>query len=200
MEYCGLLNWTVDVPRGTRLIFENILEMFRSKEEPKILEVGSFAGTSIMTIKNILPHSVCYSIDNWTLVQDEFDDCKKYMQNKNIKVLSDVRDYFFRNTDGKVILYEMDSALALQTLIKEHKTFDFIYVDGSHTTNDTITDIVLSWSILNKGGVLGVDDYLYVKNDSNDRPGIAVDYFMEKFKGQYIVLDKGYRVFFMKIN
>ena len=202
MEYCGLYNWTTDVPQGTR-VFENILEMFRSKEEPKILEVGTFAGTSIATMKNILPHSVCYAIDNWTLVDAEFSMCKEHMTENKINSLSEVRDYFFKNTEGKeIILYEMDSALALQTLNREGKTFDFIYVDASHTAGDTLIDVVLSWTILNKGGVLGIDDYLYIprNNDINDRPEIGVNYFLNKFSGQYIILNKGYRIFLQKIS
>ena len=202
MEYCGLLNWTSDIPEGTRVVFENILELFRSKEEPKILEVGSFAGTSIATIKKILPHSICYSIDNWTLIEDEFNECKKYMENNRVNTLADVRDFFFKNTQNNVILYEMDSALALQTLNREGKTFDFIYVDGSHTAADTLVDIVLSWSILNSGGVLGIDDYMFIPHTDgmNNRPGAAVDYFLNKFSGQYIILNKGYRIFLQKIN
>jgi hypothetical protein len=37
--------------------------------------------------------------------------------------------------------------------------FDFIYIDGSHLRGDVLTDAVLSWQLLGRGGVMVLDDY-----------------------------------------
>ena len=60
---------------------------------------------------------------------------------------------------------------------------------------------LLSWNLLKSGGVLGIDDYLWKpKNNFNelDSPFSAVNYFMERYKGAYTILDVNYRVFLLK--
>ena len=54
-------------------------------------------------------------------------------------------------------------------------------------------------NLLNKGGVIGIDDYLMNKESLLDSPFSGVNYFLEKFKDKIIVLDKQYRVFIEKI-
>jgi len=200
MNYCGMYNWTNDLPRGynCKEIFLNILDIVKAKPSPKILEVGTFAGTSITTIKNIIPHSKCYAIDNWAIEEEELDLCKNSAGDR-VNML-EARDAFLKNTSGEVTLIENDSTVALADLIRSNLMFDFIYVDGSHRILNTLMDVTLSWILLNKDGILAIDDYTYIPtNNKNDRPQIAVDYFLEKFKGGYKILNKGYRLFLQKI-
>jgi hypothetical protein len=94
----------------------------------------------------------------------------------------------------------MDSTDALTRFFKDGIIFDFIYVDGSHLLLDCYSDLVLSWIILEKGGLLAIDDYTY-KFDCNllDSPFEAVNHFLTRYKGKYKLLHKGYRVFLQKI-
>jgi predicted O-methyltransferase YrrM len=89
----------------------------------------------------------------------------------------------------------------LVELIKQNKSFDFIYVDGSHKAIDCFTDCLLGWQLLNVNGIMGIDDYLYKISLTDEFQNVqkGVDYFLEKIKGQYIVLEKGYRLFIKKI-
>ena len=64
---------------------------------------------------------------------------------------------------------------------------------------DSYSDLLLSFNLLNKGGVIGIDDYLMNKDSLLDSPFSGVNYFLEKFKDKIIVLDKQYRVFIEKI-
>lgn len=196
-EYCGMLNWTTDCPPGSRIIFKNVLEMLRNKDRPKMLEVGTFAGTSIATMMDILPNGIGMAIDNWSLEESELQGCINY-SGKSM-TMSDVKNAFENNTNGRVWLTESDSTLALMELLQEKQYFDFIYVDGSHTALDTVLDITLSWMLLSSGGILGIDDYLYIPpNKTGGAPREAVDRFLTKFDGQYTILDKGYRLFLLK--
>jgi predicted O-methyltransferase YrrM len=77
--------------------------------------------------------------------------------------------------------------------------FDFIYVDGSHKLLDLHLDLILSFNILNKGGILGIDDYLYNKEDIFESPYEGVNHFLEKYKNRIKILLKEYRVFIEKL-
>ena len=48
--------------------------------------------------------------------------------------------------------------------------FDLIYIDGSHTAADVLTDAVLAFQLLRVGGVMIFDDYLW-----SMEPALSVD-------------------------
>ena len=82
-------------------------------------------------------------------------------------------------------------------------TFDFIYVDGSHKCLDVYNDCILAWKILRKGGFMVLDDYTYGYGDINNYPlnypFYGVEHFLEKYKNEIKMFNKGYRVFMEKI-
>lgn len=196
-DYCGMLNWTTDCPQGSKIIFTNVLEMLRKNPNPKILEVGTFTGTSISTMLDLLPNAIGIAIDNWSLEEQELQGCIDYA-GKSISMI-DVKNAFLTNTNGRVLLIENDSTHVLMKLLEDGEHFDFIYVDGSHTALDTVLDITLSWMLLPPGGILGIDDYQYTPpNTTGGAPREAVDRFLTKFEGEYTVLSKGYRMFLLK--
>ena len=53
LEYAGMLNWSSDVPTGSKRVFENMLEKFKDKK-CKILEIGTFVGTSVISMLKYL--------------------------------------------------------------------------------------------------------------------------------------------------
>ena len=87
-------------------------------------------------------------------------------------------------------------------MIKSADKYDFIYVDGSHLMLDCYLDLILSWKILNKGGILAIDDYTYNIDSGNklDSPFEGVNHFLKKYENEYILLNKGYRVFLQKVS
>lgn len=65
--------------------------------------------------------------------------------------------YTFRKPDGptcEVYIQGSESYL----LDNNSQKFDLAYVDGSHNANDALTDIILSWRLLEVGGIMVVDD------------------------------------------
>ena len=76
--------------------------------------------------------------------------------------------------------------------------FDIIYVDGSHRLLDCYTDLVLSWELLEKNGLMIIDDYLFNKNNILESPFEAVNEFLNKYENKYTLLSKNYRVFLVK--
>jgi hypothetical protein len=99
-------------------------------------------------------------------------------------------------------------------------SFDIIYIDGSHVAADVLTDAVLSWPLLKKGGFLIFDDYLMSTMKSGpDRlpdkvaqrkkteapflplelnPKAAIDAFMTVYRNNLEVIYSGYQVILKK--
>ena len=88
----------------------------------------------------------------------------------------------------------------LAKLITENQEFDFIYVDGSHTAPDVMTDACLAWGMLKKGGIMLFDDYLWGDVPGMlHRPKIAVDYFATLFSEESQLVLLGYQLALKKI-
>jgi hypothetical protein len=64
---------------------------------------------------------------------------------------------------------------------------------------DCYLDLILSWKILNNGGILAIDDYTYKMDSVLDSPFEAVNHFLKCYEGKYKLLHKGYRVFLQKL-
>ena len=60
-------------------------------------------------------------------------------------------------------------------------------MDASHLGLDVIVDAALSWQLLETGGFLVFDDYLWAElgDDPLLRPGPAVDAFLSLVKGKH---------------
>jgi predicted O-methyltransferase YrrM len=121
----------------------------------KILEVGSFEGLSaVWMTKNLLGDGgeiTC--IDTWaggeehktigmdlSIVEARFDH--------NMAALKE------EHPNISVVKCKGRSAVEIAKQIAQGNQFDLIYVDGGHTTVDCITDAVISWEALKRGGVM----------------------------------------------
>lgn len=200
----GMYNWTNDVPQNSKIVFQNILELFRGYENPRILEIGTYTGTSILEMLNYLPKATGVVVDNWKLSDFEKMVCRRECEKNGEIYKEDIRDIFKQNVNihnlqSRLILCEGDSCLVLRRFVNKQERFDFIYVDGSHFCLDLTVDLVLSWMLLNVGGVLGIDDYGYEKDEWHT-PKKSVDHFLEKYEGDYKILHKSYRIFLVKIR
>lgn len=204
-EYKGMYNWTNDLPTGSKQIFLDVLDYFK-KTYPKakagqplsVLEIGTYAGISLIHLLQHLPNATGVGVDLW----------QNYDENSLLQVVDQyrVQESFNRNIlraglGERVMSFHNDSTTALVIFVRDRRTFDFIYVDGSHLLLDCYTDLVLSWQVLKIGGILAIDDYLYKHDDPNilNSPFEAVNHFMKVMKGKYKVLHMGYRVFLEKL-
>jgi hypothetical protein len=109
-----------------------------------------------------LPMSSGTVIDNWNLSEDELEGCR-HVAGKHF-TMEHVHETFIENTKNltdRLTVIENDSSVAMVELINAKQTFDFIYVDASHTSLDCAMDLALAWVLLKPNGLLGIDDYLY---------------------------------------
>jgi len=202
-EYKGMYNWTNDLPEGSKKIFKDILQKFVSsylkiqfQKQINVLEIGTYSGISLIEIIKCIPNSFGIGLDLWS----NYDENILLTNINNLKV----KDSFHKNIktaglENRIKSIQSDSKTALIQFIKDGVKFDLIYVDGSHLLLDVYVDLVLSWEILEKGGYLIIDDYLYKYDDTLKSPFEAVNHFLKLYKDKYNILLLGYRVFLEKI-
>jgi hypothetical protein len=198
-EYKGMYNWTNDLPQGSRNIFLKIIDYFNINhidKETKILEIGTYTGISLINIIKLIPNSIGYGLDKW----------ESYGENELLTQIDrlQVEKSFYNNIHNEGLTHRIfgiksSSTDKLIEFIKNSVQFHFIYIDGSHLLLDCYTDLVHAWYILEKGGIIVIDDYLYKKDENIlHSPFEAVNHFLKVFEGKYIILNIGYRVFLEK--
>jgi len=201
IETANMYNWAHDCPTGTRAIFE---QMLRRHQGPgiRLLEVGTYAGTSLIKMLRVLPEATAVAIDRWTNYDEDGLASLQMLEERNIESIfhENLRQ---ASVAGRVVALKGDSVDRLLELVEQKERFDFIYVDGSHKCIDCYTDMALSWRLLKVGGTMMIDDYLYgfdrIETRPFDYPMKGIDHFLSKYEGLYRVLDKGYRVCLEKV-
>ena len=122
------------------------------------LEVGCFEGLSSFFVLSQYKAVNAILLDIWD------------MPNPNSKTLShnfnSVEKAFDNNLSGfNFTKIKEDSVVAIRKLFKQNKSFDFIYIDGSHNGEDILSDAIEAFKILKKEGLIFFDDFLqYDKN------------------------------------
>jgi SAM-dependent methyltransferase len=84
---------------------------------------------------------------------------------------------------------------------KNETRFDFIYIDGDHTSHQVGKDAENAWKLLKPGGIMAFDDYRWgedLKPELTPKP--AIDRFLAKYTGEYELLSKDYQVWIERIR
>ena len=161
-----------------------LLQPYMGRPNVQYLEVGLWEGRSFLWM---LDHVLTHPSARATGIDIEILDDLLY----NIE-LSGAAD--------RVATIEGSSRVELRRL--PPATYDIVYIDGSHTAEDVIEDMVLSWRLLKPGGLMILDDYRW--NGSRDPSGaplpdellprIAIDAFVSTHRNFVEVVLKGYQV------
>jgi tetratricopeptide (TPR) repeat protein len=203
IEYKGMNNWTNDLPIGGKKIFLDVIQYFNNSykkvllgEKINVLEIGTYTGTSLINIINMIPNSCGLGVDRWTSYDENY-------VLENIDGL-EVEKSFYKNINtfglqDRITGLKQDSTSALISFIQNKKTFDFIYIDGSHLLLDSYSDLLLAWHVLEKNGIMAVDDYLLGKESILEKPFEGVNHFLKCYQGKYKLLDTNYRIFIEKL-
>lgn len=170
----------------------------------QVLEVGSFEGRSaVWLLENLLTgpgaHLTC--IDKFVL-DDEFREIIDRMklvipQDLDIEARFD-HNIALAGGKKRVTKLKGSSGDILRTLPLSH--FDLIYIDGSHTARNVLTDAVLCWDLLKQDGLMIFDDYRWnvFPEDSLKSPAVAIDSFMRCFDGEFVTILMDYQVILRK--
>jgi predicted O-methyltransferase YrrM len=179
--------FSVDWFSGHIPTWDRIFEVIHPE---KILEIGSYEGRStcylIETCTKTNPIAM-FCVDSW-LGSVEHDP----------EEMSRVEQRFDRNIvrvlakSGNACqlhkLKGVSSSIAPALISSGHaESFDFIYIDGSHRAADVLTDAVMSFQLLQVGGAMIFDDYLWRQNsgdkeESCNLPKAGIDAFLNIFR------------------
>ena len=160
-------------------IWERELLPRMTNRRPSYLEIGSFEGRSLLWMLDHVPGLQATSIDPQLIDGDASWD----RLNTNVGL----RALLFRET-SRIMLLKL-----------QNEKYDAIYIDGSHWTDDVLFDSVLSWSLLQIGGVMIWDDYEWTfGREEREHPKPAVDAFLACYRGCYKILHTGYQVLIEK--
>ena len=137
----------------------------------RFLEIGSYEGRSACHVLTEAPGPDAISlhcIDPWSLgegqpadhvgeIEQRFDHNVAVALGRTAKTVEFVKIKEF-------------STAALPRLLTERgpESYDFIYVDGSHTAPDVLFDAVLAFRLLKVGGVMIFDDYLWTARNPSE--------------------------------
>lgn len=160
----------------------------------KALEIGSYEGRStVWLLENILTHP-----DSKIICVDPYKEYSD-LENNNID-WQQIKERFIENVSPykeKVELWEIESSELGKA---DYNQFDIIYVDGDHSSHQTLVDGVLSHLLLKSGGIIIFDDYLWGGLfKAPNTPKGAIDAFMDCLCDKYQVLHIGYQVILKKI-
>jgi len=172
--------------------FDKFLSEFKGKEGLKFLEIGCFEGmASRWLLENILTGGSGLTVIDTFVGSVEHQSAgidiggrKRFEEN-----IAEYKD--------KVTIYEGYSQDILKKL-PENK-YDFIYVDGDHRAKGALQDMVLSWPLLKKGGIMIMDDYAWNGFSDHLNACIAMDAFLNCYVGEYELLLKEYQIVVRKI-
>ena len=82
--------------------------------------------------------------------------------------------------------------------------FDFIYIDGDHTSAQVMEDAILAWRALKPGGIMAFDDYgWHVAGKSLiETPAPAIDFFLilRGESAEKIWVPENYQVWIRKVG
>jgi hypothetical protein len=191
--------FTTDWFSGRIPVWASALKGYQGKPDVQYLEIGTWEGRSLLwMIDNILtdPTSRATGIDPLPIINDPFH----FPQTSDIKstLFSNIRLSGQADRIRMIIGY---SQIELRKL--PLGSYDIIYIDGSHESDDTLEDIVLSSRLLKPGGLMIMDDY-----DRNwffegykqffDRPEFAMDSFYAAFRNKFDVIHRGYQIILRK--
>lgn len=85
---------------------------------------------------------------------------------------------------------------ALTELLRAGSTFDFVYIDASHTRSDTLLDAMLAWRMVERGGVVIFDDYEWPNHarTSPEHPAEGIDAFVSAHREDLQIVHCGYQL------
>lgn len=168
------------------------------KGRRRFLEIGCFEGLS-----------TCWFLSHYLDPLGEMvciDTFKGGLEHGGVDY-SEVRSRFETNVgevkrpQQSVCVLEDSSYAALARLASEGSRFDFIYVDGSHEAPDVMADACMAFPMLEPGGIMVFDDYLWApERPIHQTPKMAVDMFLMLHHGQFEVVLLSYQLGIRKLG
>ena len=141
---------------GERRAFLDALKSICINRPPKsYLEIGVHTGESLKCVlENSNPHPISITLcDNWSIDYSTHYNNHYYSSFDHIEKLLDEINY-----KGERELIVGDSHIILPNITRK---YDLILVDADHSYDGALQDLMNSWNLLNKNGLIVMDDLNY---------------------------------------
>jgi SAM-dependent methyltransferase len=168
----------------------------------KILHLGAYSGHGTRWMLERVNGS-CIDVDTWagsTTEDGHLDSHEEFYDDRVEKM------YDEQSAGLPTIKFKGTTA---EFFAQNKEKFDFIYIDASHKKADVALDLEESFKILNHGGVIACDDYLWLlpgdpwnppTEDYEAIPHEAINEFIEKNKDRIEILINNYQLWFKKVS
>lgn len=159
-------------------------KFFDRADSVNILEIGSWEGRSALFLLTYFTQGRLTAVDTWGGSDEHQNDAARDLQDLEARFDANLSPCVGRLTKRKGA-----SQHVLPQLVDEQQTFDVIYLDGSHFSDDVLTDGINAWRLLKQGGLLIFDDLLWAGYPrARANPVWAVNLFLRYYKGEYDIL------------
>jgi len=185
-------HFTSDWFSGNIPNWKNYLSRFVNVPEINALEIGSWEGRSACwLIDNVLTHESARltCIDTWqgSTEHTNFDKFLLLFLQERFDVNISLTGHPEKVVKKVGFSYDVMRLLPM-------RSYDFIYVDGSHEAEPVLEDAILAWGLVKVGGLIVFDDY-----GGGAEVKMGLDPFLSVFARKINILHVGYQVFIEKI-
>lgn len=161
------------------------------------MEIGSFQGKSALWfLENILTHpeSKLLCIEPFT---GNIENTPSTIENMYEIFKKNVLESDY---GAKVTLFNTSSKEALLSDSVRKNKYDIIYVDGDHHAAAVMADAVLSFDLLNRGGIMVFDDFMGGGDEmlTPNQPHIGVIGFVNAYAPFLDIIYQGYQLIIKK--
>ena len=163
-----------------------------------ILEIGSYEGQSTVYSSSLVLESQARPvsitcIDTWQGGREHSRDDMRSVEERFDRNTSLLKDKYSSRLNIRKIKSKSCTALSKLYLTGEDKSYDFIYIDGSHDACDVLFDAVVGFKLLKKDALLCFDDFLWHSGNRNplQTPRQAVESFISCYRDKVFLFDSG---------
>lgn len=157
----------------------------------KILEIGSYEGMSAIFFLKYFDSSKIDCVET-------FEGSKEHSSVNFNKIKNNFQDNM-SDFGNRYNLHEMTSDIFFFKTKDTNETYDIIYIDGSHESEQVLKDAENSFKKLNKNGLIIFDDFLRkYYTDKKLNPFSAILKFIQMHKKEIKVIYVGYQLILKK--
>lgn len=177
-------------------VLSNVLAGLREKPA-RLLEIGSWEGRSAIFFLNYMPLSRIVCIDPFVGNVEHLQDPYFAALAPQAEALFDANLAAF---GSRVEKFKGPSSRILPELGLAGRRFDAAYIDGSHFAADVYADALLTWPLIERGGIVVFDDYEWnLMNHEHERPKLGIQAFLRAIAGQYREFFRSYQLAIVKL-
>lgn len=158
-----------------------------------VLQIGVYTGdcTEYLLSNHQIKHIV--DVDTWQ------GSMEHPAMNIRFNEVEKIYDEKFSN-EARVIKMKMTSDQYFVNYAHDDK-FDFIYIDGAHTSTQVLLDGINSFSLLKVNGILAFDDYEWPEFQGTlNHPKTGIDCWLRLFDGFFESLIQNNQIWVRKLR